>query len=126
MPFTDQDATSRTLAEPQVVSERFDGHVHGRDVKAGEPGGRLAEELKVMQVSACAQGGKDAGRFHKMGLFRFNFSYKITIRYCVNDIFKKLSYYDNILQMGSRRRPRTLGGGDGCTSQSRQSAAVSQ
>jgi hypothetical protein len=60
-----------------------------------------------------------------MGLFRFNFSYKITIRYCVNAIFKKLSYYDNIVQMGSRR-PRTLGGGVGCTSQSRQSAAVSQ
>jgi hypothetical protein len=56
------------LAEPQVISERFDGHVHGRAVKLGEPGRRLAEELKVMQVSARAQGGKDASRFHNMGI----------------------------------------------------------
>jgi hypothetical protein len=40
------------------------GDAPGRAVKVGEPGGRLAEELKVMQVSASAQGGKDAGRFH--------------------------------------------------------------
>jgi hypothetical protein len=73
MPFTDQDAPSRTLAEPQVISERVDGHVHGRAVKLGEPGGRLAEKLKVMQVSACVQGGKDAIRFHKMVFFRFTF-----------------------------------------------------
>ena len=72
------------------------GDAPGRAVKVGEPGGRLAEELKVMQVSACAQGGKDGGRFHDMGFFRFNFSYKITIRYYVNMISEKLSYYDNI------------------------------
>ena len=34
------------------------GNAPGRAVKLGEPGGRLAEELKVRQVSACAQGGK--------------------------------------------------------------------
>jgi hypothetical protein len=55
----------------KIVS--FGGHVHGRAVKLGEPGGRLAEELKVMEVSAGAQGGKDAIRFHKMVLFRFTF-----------------------------------------------------
>jgi hypothetical protein len=49
------------------------GDAPGRAVKVGEPGGRLAEELKVMQVSASAQGGKNAGRFHKMVLFRFHF-----------------------------------------------------
>ena len=46
------------------------GNAPGRAVKVGEPGGRLAEQLKVMPVSACAQGDKDAGRFHKMGLLR--------------------------------------------------------
>jgi hypothetical protein len=42
-------------------------------LKLGEMGGFLAEELKVMRVSACAQGGKDAGRFHNMVSFRFRF-----------------------------------------------------
>ncbi len=56
------------------------GNAPGRAVKLGEPGGRLAEELKVMQVSASAQGGKDAGRFHDMVLFIFDFLYTITIR----------------------------------------------
>jgi hypothetical protein len=71
------------------------GNAPGRAVKVGEPGGRLAEELKVMQVSACAQGGKDAGRFHNMVLLRFKFYHKITIRYYVNIIIRKLSYYEN-------------------------------
>ena len=57
------------------------GNAPGRAIKLGEPGGRLAEELKVMQVSACAQGGKDAGRFHDMVLLRFNISHKIIIRF---------------------------------------------
>jgi hypothetical protein len=63
------------------------GNAPGRAVKVGEPGGRLAEELKVMQVGASAQGGKDAGRFHNIVLLRLKFSYKITIRYCVNKSF---------------------------------------
>ena len=102
------------------------GNAPGRAVKVGEPGGRLAEELKVMQVSACAQGGMDAGRFHKMVLFRFNFYYKITLRYYVNKIVKKLSYYENTFiipwGVGESPCPRTLVAGVGCTSQSRQSA----
>jgi len=57
------------------------GNAPGRAVKLGEPGGRLAEELKVMQVNVCAQGGNDAGRFHDMGLLRLKFYYIITIRY---------------------------------------------
>jgi hypothetical protein len=52
------------------------GDAPGRAVKVGEPGGRLAEELKVMQVSASAQGGKDAGRFHNRVLLRLNFYIK--------------------------------------------------
>ena len=43
------------------------GNAPGRAVKLGEPGWRLAEELKVRQVSACAQGGKGADRFHISG-----------------------------------------------------------
>jgi hypothetical protein len=113
------------LAKPQVISERFDGHVHGRAVKVGEPGGRLAEELKVMQVSACAQGGKDVGRFHNMVLFRFSIYQKIIIRYSVNKIIKKLSHRDNFIKplgVGESPLPRTLGGAVGCTSQSGQPA----
>jgi hypothetical protein len=64
------------------------GNAPGRAIKLGEPGGRLAEELKVMQVSACTQGGKDGGTFHNMVVFRFDISHKITIRYFVNKIFK--------------------------------------
>ena len=63
------------------------GDAPGRAVKVGEPGGRLAEELKVMQVSACAQGGKDGGTFHNMVGFRFEISKEITIRYFVNNMF---------------------------------------
>src|SRR5271166_3663852 len=47
------------------------GNAPGRAVKVGEPGGRLAEELKVMQVSASAQGGKNVGSFHNKVLFRY-------------------------------------------------------
>jgi hypothetical protein len=52
-----------------------------------------------MQVSACAQGGNDAGRFQIMVLFRFSISHKITLRYLVNNIIIKLSYNDNILEL---------------------------
>ena len=74
------------------------GNAPGRAVKLGEPGGRLAEELKVRQVSACAQGGKGAGRFHIVGLFRFDFYQEITLRNLFNKITKRLSLCDNILQ----------------------------
>jgi hypothetical protein len=72
------------------------GNAPGRAVKVGKPGGRLAEELKMMQVSACAQGGKDGGAFHNMVVFRCNISQEIVLRYLVNNFFKNLSYCDNI------------------------------
>src|SRR5271165_2293945 len=93
------------------------GNAPGRAVKVGEPGGRLAEELKVMQVSASAQGGKNIGSFHNKVLFRFNFPYQITIRYYVNNIFKILSSYDNnftlvagLVALGSRGNRRSKPG----------------
>jgi hypothetical protein len=48
-----------------------------------------------MQVSACAQGGKDVGRFHNMVLFRFCIYKDTILRYSVNILIKKLSYIDN-------------------------------
>ena len=58
----------------------------------------------MRQVSACAQGGKGADRFHIRGLFRSNFDNKITLRNFVNRIIKKLSLYDN-----NFRTPRVWG-----------------
>jgi hypothetical protein len=52
------------LAEPQAIAKGFfDSHVHGRAVKVGKPGERLAQELKVMKVSARAKRSKGVDDF---------------------------------------------------------------
>ena len=66
------------------------GDAPGRAVNVDEPGGRLAEELKVMQVSASAQGGKESVGFIIWYYSDLMFYYKITFRYYINKIILKI------------------------------------